>query len=88
MNALTDNAAAVLVAAAQQVGEPGEAIDLAHLAREQGVTVRGLRAHTMPALERRGYVEPEYVGTTGPDYALTNAGFAEAERRCGGHGLL
>jgi hypothetical protein len=98
MNALTENARAVLVSAARLRGEPQEmftAKDLADFHNnhdlEAGnrptVVERGLKTFTLPALIRRNYAFK--FDTNGePQYCLTNSGFEEALIITGGRGLL
>jgi hypothetical protein len=50
-------------------------------------TERGMRAHTLPALMRAAYVQRGGTQAQGM-YALTQAGFEEAERLTGARGLL
>jgi hypothetical protein len=92
---LTASAERALIAAALLVGEPGEfrLTDLArfmntelepHLRPPRLVYSRGIRAHTLPSLERRGYVSHPRHGK----YRLTLQGFEKAYELTGGRGLL
>lgn len=100
MNQLTDSAKESLVAAARMVGEPGAVFATTELvifeqtgsngyAKPKNRSPRGMRSHTLPALERRGYVKRRQdVGGGNGWWTLTDRGFELAMEISGGRGLL
>lgn len=86
---LTHNAQEVLKTIAYMLGEPGEFyIHEVEGENGQGPTLRGLKAHTIPALCARGYVGLYTEWKVTGHARLTDKGFDEAVRLTGGKGLL